>query len=391
MEKRDYYEVLSVAKNASADEIKSAYRKLALQYHPDRNQDNPEAEEKFKEATEAYEILSDADKRARYDRYGHQAMRGGQDFHQYQNVQDIFSQFGDFFGGGGGSIFDQFFGGGGGRPRQRSMGEPGSDIKLKMPLTLEEIATGTEKKIKLKKWVTCTTCTGSGAKSGSGYATCSACNGSGEVRQVSRSVFGQFVNIAPCANCGGTGKVIKEQCTTCSGEGRTKDEETISVSIPAGVSSGNYIPLQGKGNAGRRGGPAGDVIIVMEEQPHKHFTRENDDIHYELSVSFPEAALGTDVEVPTLTGSAHVKIEPGTQPGTVIRVRDKGIKHLNGHGKGDLVVTTTVYVPTTLSSKEKTVIKELQSMENIHPKQSGKFHNEEKSKDFFDRVKEAFS
>ncbi|MFN9303044.1 MAG: DnaJ C-terminal domain-containing protein, partial [Candidatus Kapaibacterium sp.] len=218
-----------------------------------------------------------------------------------------------------------------------------------------------------------------------------ACNGSGEVRQVSRSVFGQFVNIAPCANCGGTGKVIKEQCTTCSGEGRTKDEETISVSIPAGVSSGNYIPLQGKGNAGRRGGPAGDVIIVMEEQPHKHFTRENDDIHYELSVSFPVAALGTDVEVPTLTGSAHVKIEPGTQPGTVIRVRDKGIKHLNGHGKGDLVVTTTVYVPTTLSSKEKTVIKELQSMENIHPKQSGKFHNEEKSKDFFDRVKEAFS
>lgn len=391
MEKRDYYEVLSVAKSAGNDEIKSAYRKLALQYHPDRNQGNPEAEEKFKEATEAYEVLSDADKRARYDNYGHQGLRGGQDFHQYQNVQDIFSQFGDFFGGG--SIFDQFFGGaGGGRSRQRSMGEPGSDIKLKMPLSLEEIATGTDKRIKLKKWVSCNTCTGSGAKTGSGYSSCTACGGSGEVRQVSRSVFGQFVNIAPCANCGGTGKVIKEQCGTCSGEGRVKDEETISVSIPAGVSSGNYIPLQGMGNAGRRGGPAGDVIVVMEEQAHDLFTRQNDDILYNLPLSFPEATLGTDVEVPTLTGTTHVKIEAGTQPGTIIRVRDKGIKHLNAHGKGDLLVNVTVFVPTTLSSKEKTTIKELGTIEGINPKRAtAKGGTEEKPKDFFDRVKEAFS
>ncbi len=389
MEKRDYYEVLSVAKTAGNDEIKSAYRKLALQYHPDRNQGNPEAEDKFKEATEAYEVLSDADKRARYDNYGHQGLRGGQDFHQYQNVQDIFSQFGDFFGGS--SIFDQFFGGGGGRARQRSMGEPGSDIKLKMPLTLEEIATGTDKRIKLKKWVVCDTCTGTGAKTGSGYSNCTSCGGSGEVRQVSRSVFGQFVNIAPCANCGGTGKVIKEQCGTCSGEGRVKDEVTITVSIPAGVSSGNYIPLQGMGNAGRRGGPPGDVIVVMEEQGHEHFTRQNDDILYNLAVSFPEAALGTDIEVPTLTGTTHVKIEAGTQPGTIIRVRDKGIKHLNAHGKGDLLVNVTVYVPTTLSIKEKTVIKELTNIESIQPKRTLKGGSEEKPRDFFDRVKEAFS
>jgi molecular chaperone DnaJ len=400
MDKRDYYEVLGLAKNAGADEIKSAYRKLALQYHPDRNPDNPTAEEKFKEATEAFEVLNDPDKRARYDRYGHQGMRSGQDYHAYQNANDIFSMFSQMFGGGaGGSMFEEFFGGGGGGRRPASMGQPGQDQRIRMPLTLEEIAQGATKTIKIKKFNTCSTCSGKGARPGSGLTTCPACKGAGEIRQVSRSMFGQFVNIAPCANCSGTGNIIKELCNACEGEGRVQGESTETLEIPAGVSSGNYIPLRGRGNAGRRGGEAGDVIVVIEEKEHPYFIREKDDILYELVVSFPEAALGARVEVPTLYGPEDITIEPGTQPGTVVTLKDKGIKHLQSAGRGSQHVHINVHVPTELSSKEKITLRELAQSENMNPRREYQAGGEsvdekdkkDKGKAFFDRVKGAFS
>lgn len=390
MNKRDYYEILGVAKGATADEIKSAYRKMAMKYHPDRNPGDKEAEEKFKEASEAYEVLADETKRKRYDQFGHQGMRGGQDFHQYSNINDIFSQFGDIFGsafGGGG--FEDFFGGGQRRGNQRrSVGQPGSDLKIRLALTLEEIATGVEKTLKIKRQRPCETCSGSGAKAGSGHSTCPTCQGQGEVRQVSRSMFGQFVNISVCSNCGGSGQIIKDQCGTCHGEGRIQGETTLKVNVPAGVSTGNYIPIRGKGNAGRRGGEAGDVMVVIEEQEHQHFRREGDDIVYNLTISFPDAALGGEVEVPTLTGTASLSIEPGTQPGTVLRMRDKGIPHLNSYGKGDQLVVVNVYIPNKLNSKEKELMRELAKSDNISPKKSKK---SDKDTGFFGKVKEVFS
>jgi molecular chaperone DnaJ len=390
MSKRDYYDVLGVSQTATKDEIKAAYRKLAMQYHPDRNPDNKEAEEKFKEASEAYEVLSDDTKRQRYDRFGHQGL-GGQDFGQYQNINDIFSMFSDIFGssgGRGGSIFDEFFNGSSrqGGQRQRGMGEPGADLKVRLPLTLEEIASGAEKTIKIKRWRKCDACSGSGAKSGSGLAACTACNGSGEIRQVSRSMFGQFINVTVCSTCGGSGKIIKDPCDVCSGEGRTRGETTVKVNVPAGVSQGNYIPLRGQGNAGRRGGAAGDVIVIIEEKEHQHFTRHGNDIHYNLLISFPDAALGGEVGIPTLDGATTVSIAPGTQPGTQITIRDKGIPQLNGYGRGNLIITVNIFVPTRLSSKDKTALKELAKSPNIAPKPEDSEHSS-----FFDRMREAFS
>lgn len=392
MNKRDYYEVLGLSKQAGADEIKSSYRKLALQYHPDRNPDNKEAEEKFKEATEAFEVLSDDNKRARYDRYGHDGMKSGQDFHSYQNMNDVFSVFNQFFGGGGGnSIFDEFFGGGQQR-RSQSMGQPGQDMRVRMQLTLEEIAMGVSKTLKIKKYCTCDSCSGTGAKGGSGYITCTACNGAGEVRQISRSMFGQFVNIAPCANCSGSGKIIKDMCGTCSGEGRITGETTETVDIPAGVSEGNYIPLRGRGNAGKRGGQAGDVLIVIEEKDHPHFIREQDDILFELVVSYPEAALGAKVQVPTLYGVEEIQVKAGTQPGTVITLKEKGIKHLQAGGRGHQHVHVNVHVPTSLSSEEKKILKELAQSEHINPERTyGDEHSRHGSSAFFERMKGAFS
>ena len=263
--KRDFYEVLGVPRSASQDEIKKAYRKLALQYHPDRNPNNKEAEEKFKEAAEAYEALSDPAKRQRFDQYGHEGMRGT-DFRGSADINDIFSNFGDIFGG---SIFDDVFSGGR-QQRRRATGQAGSDLKVQLKLTLEEIAAGVEKKIKIKKWKTCQTCSGSGAKPGSSKTTCPQCGGTGELRQVSRSMFGQFVNITTCLNCGGEGQIVRDRCPTCDGEGREQGETTIKVNVPAGVSEGNYIAMQGQGNAGRRGGPAGDVIVEFHELRHEH-------------------------------------------------------------------------------------------------------------------------
>ncbi len=368
MAKRDYYEVLGVGKSASQDEIKKAYRKLAMQFHPDRNPGNKEAEENFKEAAEAYEVLSNDEKRAKYDRFGHSGLRGGQDFHSYTNVNDIFSHFSDIFGGafGGSSIFDDFFGGSSQqRSRQRSTGQPGSDLKITLKLTLEEIAAGTTKKVKIKKHNKCTTCNGTGAKSSSAFKTCSVCSGTGEVRQVSRSIFGQFVNIAPCNNCGGTGKIISEPCSTCSGDGRVQDESTIKINVPSGVFDGNYMTLRGEGNAGKNGGPAGDIIVIFEELHHEFFIRDGDNVIYELFISFPEAVLGTEVEVPTLNGRAKLKIEPGTLPGKFLKMREKGIQHLNSHGAGDQLVKINIHVPKNVTAKEKEMLKELQKLPNI--------------------------
>ncbi|MDD8019520.1 MAG: molecular chaperone DnaJ [Bacteroidota bacterium] len=371
--KRDYYEVLGVQHNSSVDEIKKAYRKLALQFHPDRNPNNKESEEKFKEATEAYEVLSDEQKRHRYDQFGHQGMRGGADYHQYQNFNDIFSQFGDIFGGSG-SIFEEMFGSTQSR-RPRSSGEPGSDLRIRLKLTLEEIAEGVEKKIKIKKWKPCGTCNGSGARAGSSKSACPHCNGTGEIRQVSRSMFGQFVNIAPCTYCGGTGQIIKEKCTTCQGEGREQGESTIKINVPAGVSEGQYMTLQGQGNAGRRGGYAGDVIVEFVEEKHEHFTRNGDDIIYNALVSYPEAVLGADLEIPTLTGKAKIKIDAGTMAGKMLRLKDKGIPHLNSYGRGDQLVRVQIWVPAKVNSKEKELLRELAGTEHVNPTEEEKKKN----------------
>ncbi len=369
MAKRDYYEVLGIDKNASDEEIKKAYRKLAMEYHPDRNQGDKEAEEKFKEAAEAYEVLSDDQKKAKYDKFGHSGLRGGQDFHGFSDVNDIFSHFSDIFGGafGGSSIFDDFFGGGGTqqRSRQRSKGTPGSDLKVDLKLSMEEIARGTTKKIKIKKYKECSTCNGTGARSASDFTTCTVCNGAGEVRQVSRSLFGQFVNISPCQNCNGSGKVISNPCRTCSGDGRTYDESTIKINVPAGVTNNSYMTLRGEGNSGKNGGSAGDIIVVFHELAHKHFVRDNDDVIYDLYLSYPEAVLGTEVEVPTLNGRAKLKIDAGIQVGKFLKMREKGIQHLNSHGAGDQLVRINIYIPQKVSSKEKGLLNELQNQPNI--------------------------
>ncbi len=368
MEKRDYYEVLGVEKNASKEDIKKAYRKLAMQYHPDRNPGDKSAEDKFKEAAEAYEVLSNDEKKAKYDRFGHQGLRGGQDFSGFSNVNDIFSHFSDIFGGafGGGSIFDDFFGGGASqKSRSKTGGTPGSDLKVSLKLTLEEIASGTTKKIKIKKYVKCETCGGSGAKTANAFKTCGTCNGSGEIRQVSRSVFGQFVNISPCSTCGGLGKIISDPCSKCGGDGRIQDEATIKINVPAGVHDNSYMTLRGEGNAGKNGGQPGDIIVIFKEIEHEFFVRDGDNIIYELFLSYPEAVLGTEVEVPTLNGRAKLKIESGTQPGKFLKMREKGIQHLNSHGAGDQLVKINIHIPRNVSAKEKELLKELQKQPNI--------------------------
>lgn len=374
MDKRDYYEVLGVGRNADKDEIKKAYRKLAMQYHPDRNPDDKEAEEKFKEAAEAYEVLSNDEKKAMYDRYGHQGLRGGgaQGFEGFSNINDIFSHFSDIFGGGAfgssGSIFEDIFGGGSqGRTRKRGTGTPGSDLKVVLKLTMEEVAAGTTKKIKIKKHVKCDICSGTGAKNGSSVKTCPVCNGAGEVRNVSRSVFGQFVNIQPCSNCDGEGTVVDSPCKNCSGDGRVYSEATIKINVPAGVTSGSYMTLRGEGNAGKRNGQPGNIIVVFEELPHEYFVRDGDNIIYELFVSYPEAVLGAEVEVPTLSGRAKLKIEAGTQPGKFLKMREKGIQHLNRHGAGDQLVRVNIHVPAKVNGKEKDLLKELLNQPNIKP------------------------
>lgn len=389
MAKRDYYEVLGVSRNATPEEIKKAYRQMALKHHPDRNPGDKEAEERFKEAAEAYDVLSDAEKRGRYNQFGHEGMRGTYT-RDFNDINDIFTTFSDIFGSGfGGGIFDEVFRTT--RSRRRSgthVGTPGSDLRIKLRLTLEEIATGIEKKIKIKRLKRCDTCNGSGSKPGSNKETCPQCNGSGELRQVSRSMFGQFVNITTCPTCGGEGRIIRNPCTTCGGEGRVHGESTIKVNVPPGVAEGNYIPLQGQGNAGRQGGPPGDLIVEIEEEPHEYFVRNGDDIIYEMLVSFPMATLGADVEIPTLTSKAKLTVDPGTPAGRMLRMRERGIPHLNGHGRGDQLVRINIWVPQRLNAREKELLRELAKSEHINPNEEDR---RAASKGFFEKVRDAFS
>ncbi|MFQ5569329.1 MAG: molecular chaperone DnaJ [Rhodothermales bacterium] len=386
---RDYYEILGVDRKASAEELKKAYRKLALQYHPDRNPDNKEAETKFKEAAEAYEVLSDAEKRARYDRFGHAGVRNGAGGGAgFQDINDIFSAFSDIFGGGAtGSIFDDFFRGGtAGRGQGR--GRRGSALRIQLPLTLQEIAEGVEKKIKVRKYVRCDVCDGSGAEGGSaGYSTCATCNGSGELRQVSRSVFGQFVNVRACPACQGEGHVIEHKCSNCGGEGREKGEETISISVPAGVMEGNYLTMRGGGNAGIRGGSPGDLRIEIEEVASEDFIREGLDLYHDCFISFPDAALGVEVEVPTLKGRARIQVDPGTQPGKILRMRGRGLPELQGGRRGDQLVRIHVWTPSELTDEERGILEELRDSPSFVPRPD--LEGERKS--FFSRVKDVFS
>ncbi len=337
-----------------------------MQYHPDRNPDNKEAEEKFKEAAEAYEILSDDDKKARYDRFGHEGVRGsGFGSQGFSDINDIFSHFSDIFGGA--SIFDDFFGGGQRRTRSRgARGVAGSDLKVSLKLTLEEIAEGTTKKIKIKKQVKCDECNGTGAEAGTSTKTCPVCQGTGEIKTISRSVFGQFVNITTCNNCNGEGSVVDTPCKKCMGDGRILDDSFININVPAGVHEGSYMTMRDEGNSGKRGGPSGDVIVIFQEAPHEYFMREGDDIVFDLHVNFPDAALGSEVEIPTLNGKAVLKIDPGTQPGKLLKMRHKGIKHLNHTGSGDQIVRINVDIPKKLNAKEKELLKELSGMPNFN-------------------------
>lgn len=376
-EKRDYYEVLGVAKTASAEEIKKAYRKKAIQYHPDKNPGDKEAEEKFKEAAEAYEVLSDPQKRQRYDQFGHAGMSGAGGFSGGGfTMEDIFSQFGDLFEswGMGGNMggFSSFFGGGGGRgPRVRR----GTDLRVKVRLTLAEIATGVEKKIKVKKLVPCAHCNGSGSADGSSE-TCPTCHGSGRVVRAQRSMFGMMQVQEVCPTCNGQGKVIKNKCVHCNGEGVVRDEEIITIHIPAGVVGGMEIPVQGKGNAAPHGGIPGDLLVLIEEEDNTNLIREGENLIYNLLLDVPTAILGGKVIIPTLDGEAKITISPGTQPGKVLRMKGKGLpiidQYARQYGTGDLLINVGVYIPGHLNKEERELIEKLQTSENIAPGSSDK-------------------
>ncbi len=389
MKKRDYYEVLGVDKKASADEIKKAYRKKAIQYHPDKNPGDKEAEEKFKEAAEAYDVLSNPEKRARYDQFGHAGVSGAAGnggpfggFSGGMSMDDIFSMFGDIFGGHGG--FGGGFGGFGGDGGAQQRRYRGSDLRVKVKLNLKEISTGVEKKFKLKKYVPCSHCHGTGAEGNGGTETCPTCNGSGTVIRKQQTILGTMQTRSTCPTCGGEGKIIKNKCKECGGEGIVYGEEVVTVKIPAGVAEGMQLSMSGKGNAGKHNGIPGDLLILIEEEADKELIRDENDLIYNLLLSFPTAALGGSVEIPTIDGKVKVKIESGTQPGKVLRLRDKGLPSVNGYGTGDLLVNISVYVPETLSKDEKKQLEEMENSDNFKPNTSIKEKIFKKFRSLFD-------
>ena len=391
-EKRDYYEVLEVTKEASVEEIKKAYRKKAIQYHPDKNPGDKTAEERFKEAAEAYDVLSNPDKRSRYDQFGHAGVSGaagnggpfGGGFGEGMSMDDIFSMFGDIFGGRGGGGFGGFggFGGGGGASQQRRY--RGSDLRVKVKLTLKEISTGVEKKFKLKKYVSCNHCHGSGAEGSSGSETCSTCHGSGSVIRNQQTILGTMQTRTTCPTCNGEGKIIKNKCKECNGDGIVYGEDVVSVQIPAGVAEGMQLSMSGKGNAGKHNGVPGDLLIQVEEEAHADLIRDENDLIFNLLLSFPTAALGGAVEIPTIDGKVKVKIDAGTQPGKVLRLRGKGLPNVNGYGTGDLLVNVSIYVPEALSKEEKGTLEKLETADNFQPNTSVKEKIFRKFKSFFD-------
>lgn len=386
MTKRDYYEVLGISKNASPEEIKKAYRQQAIKHHPDKNPGDKQAEERFKEAAEAYEVLSDVKKKQRYDQYGHAGLGNNQGFGGFgggMSMEDIFRHFGDIFGGGGfDDPFSSIFGGGGQRGRQV---RKGSNLRVKVKLSLDEIAKGVEKKIKVNKYVKCGTCEGTGAKDGKSYQTCSTCHGSGHTTRVTSTFLGQMQTTTVCPNCGGEGQIITEKCTDCAGNGVVKAEEVISIKIPAGVAEGMQLSVNGKGNAAARGGVPGDLFVQIEEIRHPQLERDGDNLLYEHFITMPNAALGTSIEVPTIDGNVKVKVEPGIQSGKVLRLKGKGLPNLNQwEGRGDLLVTVHVWTPKNLSKEERNLLEQLEKSPNFQPNPTAR------DKGFFSRMKDIF-
>ena len=385
-QKKDYYDVLGVAKGSAEDEIKKAYRKLAIKYHPDKNPDDPSAEDKFKEAAEAYGVLSDPQKRQQYDQFGHAGMGGGAGGFGGGaggfTMDDIFSQFGDVFGDGSpfGDIFGQSRGGGGGGRRVRR----GSDLRIKLKLNLQEVAEGAEKKIKVKRYVTCNTCTGNGSKNGTSLKSCQTCNGTGQIRKVVNTMLGQMVSSSTCPTCSGEGKTVSDRCDACAGEGRLLEDDVISLKVPGGVSDGMQLSMGGKGNVPPRGGVAGDLLILVEEEEDENLKRDGNNLVFDLHISFIEAALGTQVEVPTIDGKAKISIEPGTQAGKILRLKGKGIKELNGYGRGDELIHLNIWTPKQLSNEERAILEKLRNAPNFQPKPN------KNEKGFFEKMKDFF-
>jgi molecular chaperone DnaJ len=390
MSKRDYYEVLGVNKTASADEIKKSYRKIAMQFHPDRNPGDKAAEEKFKEAAEAYDVLSNPDKRAQYDRFGHSMGSGaghggpGGAGPGGMRMEDIFQNFGDIFG----DDFGFFGGGGGGRQGGRRQGSRGANLRVKLKMDFAEIANGANKKIKVKKYVSCNTCDGSGARDKSSIQTCGTCGGSGQVRRVTSTFLGQMQTVTTCPTCNGEGMSITHKCTSCKGEGRVFGEETLNLDIPPGVHDGMQLSMSNSGNAGERGGPPGDLLILIEEEKHPLLKRQDLDIIYQLHISFPEAVLGTQVEVPTIEGKAKIKVPAGTQSGKIFRLKGKGFPAFQSYDRGDELVEVNVWSPQNLSNEEKDMLEKLKNSPNFKPGPEARTMKEDRS--FFDKIKDAF-
>lgn len=382
MAKKDFYEVLGISKGASADEIKNAYRKKALQYHPDKNPGNKTAEDKFKEAAEAYDVLSDPNKKTRYDQYGHSGINssgggghGGGFSGGGMNMDDIFDQFGDIFG----------FGGGGSRSGRKRQVNRGSNIRIKVKLTLEEVAEGATKKVKINKYIVCDSCSGSGAKNSTAVKTCNTCHGTGQVAQIQNTILGRMQTVSACPSCGGEGTIIADKCTRCFGDGVVRGEEVVEIKIPPGVEHDMQLSMNSRGNAGPRKGLPGDLLIVIEEEDHEHFKRDGQNIIYDLALNFVDAAIGTQIEIPTLGAKAKIKIDPGTQSGKVLRLKGKGLPSINTYGRGDQLIIVNIFTPNKLSTEEKKILDQLRNSPNFKPSSN------KNDKSFFDKMKDIFS